>query len=99
MTWRKRSRQHLRADERDEIGRLLVLGMSFGRIAAALGRPRSTVFREVSRNGGREAYGAAGAEERAAKQAVRPKQEKMARHPELAAEVEACLKLWWSPEQ
>jgi IS30 family transposase len=41
---------HLSDDEREQIGLAKALGHSIGVIAQAIGRPRSTVWRELSRN-------------------------------------------------
>ena len=41
---------HLSDDEREQIGLGKALGHSIGVIAQAIGRPRSTVWRELSRN-------------------------------------------------
>jgi IS30 family transposase len=41
---------HLSDDEREQIGLAKALGHSIGAIAQAIGRPRSTVWRELSRN-------------------------------------------------
>ena len=60
-------------EEREGISRRLVTGLSLLQIAAELGRAPSTVSREVSRNNGQACYRAAGADERAWAQAVRPK--------------------------
>jgi IS30 family transposase len=68
-------------------------------IAASLGRPPSTVSREIARNGGRRRYRAADAEAQAWRTARRPKQCKLARHPRLRHLVATKLRLDWSPEQ
>ena len=41
---------HLSDDEREQIGLAEALGHSIGAIAQAIGRPKSTVWRELSRN-------------------------------------------------
>jgi IS30 family transposase len=41
---------HLSDDERKQIGSLKALGHSIGAIAQAIGRPKSTISRELSRN-------------------------------------------------
>ena len=49
---------HLSDDEREQIGLARTLGHSIGTIAQAIGRPKSTISRELSRNklpSGREA--------------------------------------------
>ena len=41
---------HLSDDERERIGLAEALGHSIGAIAQAIGRPKSTVWRELCRN-------------------------------------------------
>ena len=41
---------HLSDDEREQIGLAEALGHSIGAIAQAIGRPKSTISRELSRN-------------------------------------------------
>ena len=41
---------HLSDDEREQIGLAKALGHSIGAIAQAIGRPKSTVCRELCRN-------------------------------------------------
>ncbi|MDP9394893.1 MAG: helix-turn-helix domain-containing protein, partial [Actinomycetota bacterium] len=68
-----RSARHLSLREREEISRGLAAGWTMRRIAAGLGRPASTVSREVARNGGRHAYRAHDADTAAYERAQRPK--------------------------
>ena len=96
---RKRSVVCLGSGEREEISRGLVAGFSFRQIAAQLGRPASTISREVSRNGGRRQYRAAMAEGRAWHQALRPKLCLLAANPDLRSIVAAKLQDQWSPQQ
>jgi IS30 family transposase len=84
--------------DREEITLGLHAGQSFTAIAARLGRAVSTVSREVAANGGRGAYRAWRAHQRAREQARRPKTAKLTR-PQLAAQVAAWLEQWWSPAQ
>ena len=95
----KRSPLRLTEHEREEISRGLCRGLSIRTIAAELGRPPSTISREVARNGGRAAYRAAKAEVRASEQAKRPKHCKLATHGRLRRAVAAKLQRFWSPEQ
>jgi Helix-turn-helix domain len=60
----RRRRCALTPDEREEISRGLAANDSLRAIAVRLGRPASTVCREVNRNGGRRNYRAQKAEER-----------------------------------
>ena len=84
--------------DREEISIGLRAGESFTAIAARLGKAVSTVSREVAANGGRGAYRAWRAHQRARQQARRPKTPKLAR-PGLAAQVTGWLEQWWSPVQ
>ena len=96
---RQRSRLGLQLVEREEISRGVAAGLSFHAIAASLGRAASSISREVARNGGREAYRATHADERAWQQGLRPKPCHLARHPQLCAQVAQKLRERWSPQQ
>lgn len=96
---RTRSPLRLSEHEREEISRGLCQSLSIRAIAASLGRPPSTISREVARNGGRCAYRATQAEARAVEQAARPKRCKLATHGRLRQVVAAKLQRFWSPEQ
>ena len=96
---RRRSLRALSLAEREEISRAIAAQHSIRCIAASLGRAPSTVSREISRNGGRHAYRAAVADERAWSQARRVKLCKLIRYPELQRIVSAKLALDWSPQQ
>jgi IS30 family transposase len=95
----RRAGRHLAAVEREEISRGLARGDSMRTIGARLGRPHSTVVREVARNGGRLSYRAHAADQQAYVLARRPKVSKLAKSPRLQAAVEAGLLLDWSPQQ
>ena len=56
---RRRSRLALTTTEREEISRQMARGLSLRAISRLLGRPPSTLSREVARNGGRGLYRAA----------------------------------------
>ena len=75
---RRRSERCLSKREREEISRGLARRESCRAIAAAIGRPHTTVSRKVSRNGGRGAYRALMADEAAWGRARRPKRAKLA---------------------
>jgi hypothetical protein len=60
---RTRSETVLSMSEREEISRGIVAGQSIRSIALVLNRSRSTISREISRNGGRISYRAAAADE------------------------------------
>lgn len=96
---RKRSERVLSLKEREEISRGLTCGKSFSAIGLKLERHRSTIKREVDNNGGRDAYRAVAADERALANAKRPKECKLAKFSELAQEVAAMLLTKWSPQQ
>jgi len=85
--------------DREEISRGLASGDSFRCIAQRLGRPTSTVSREVNRNGGQHAYRAAEADSAALARARRPKQCKLAKSARLRRVVAYKLSQNWSPEQ
>ena len=96
---RRRSSRHLQRSEREEISRGLASGRSVRQIAGQLGRAASTVSREVRRHGGRGAYRAGEAEERAWRGAQRPKHCKLAVNAALRSVVAGKLCLRWSPQQ
>jgi transposase, IS30 family len=97
--WPGRSREHLSLEDREEISRGLCLGESFASIARCLGRPTSTVSREVNRNGGRCDYRATAADRATCQRAKRPKPTKLSQQPALRAFVENGLEARWSPEE
>lgn len=73
--------------------------MSVREIATAMGRARSRVSRELTRNGGRASYRPSVAERAAWERAARPKACKLATNPVLREHVVEGLALQWSPEQ
>ncbi len=85
--------------EREEIRAGIERGESDGEIADRLGRHRSTVWREIRANGGREKYRAFRAHDRAAVRARRCRPMWWETRPELWELVEEKLELWWSPQQ
>jgi transposase, IS30 family len=89
----------LTIDEREEIALGLATGRSFAVIAVQLGRPTSTVSREVDRNGGRGGYRASRALRETDRRARRPKVRRLVEHRWLAAEVAKRLNKKHSPEQ
>jgi IS30 family transposase len=97
--WSCRSSKHLSLEDREEISRGLVCGESFASIADRLGRPTSTVSREVNRNGGRQNYRAASADRATCERARRPKATKLDQQPALQLFVKNGLEQNWSPEQ
>jgi transposase, IS30 family len=96
---RRRAALALRLDEREEISRGLAAGRSIRQIAYGLGRPPSTVSREVRRNGGSQGYRANRADQRAWDRGLRPKPCRLARQAPLRWRVAQKLAQQWSPEQ
>ena len=94
--------RYLTSDERDDIAGYLGAGKGPREIGRLLDRSPSTISRESRREGavGPSGYYRAGPAQRDAEElAKRPKQSKIVRCPELAAEVQARLKKKHSPEQ
>ena len=96
--------QHRRATalslaEREEISRGVAAGESYRAIGRRVGRPASTISREIARNRGAARYRAVDADDRAWRRAKRPKPCLLARRPALAADVRDRLCEDWSPEQ
>lgn len=96
----RRSSRFLSAIERETISRELARGSSLAKIAALLGRHRSSISREVAANGGVDGYRSVDAEARACRLAARPKATKLESHRVLAATVTDWMQNeQWSPEQ
>ncbi|PKV99677.1 IS30 family transposase [Amycolatopsis echigonensis] len=85
--------------EREEIACLRAAGHGVRAIGRALGRPASTVSRELSRNTGSSGYRASSAQHAAEQRAKRPKVAKLAADAELRDAVRAGLARKWSPRQ
>src|SRR5580693_5223514 len=96
---RQRRATHLALVEREEISRGIAAGLTARTIAGRIGRPSSTVSREIVRNGGRDAYRALAADASAFQRARRPKLSKLAANTHLAGLVAAKLDDDWSPQQ
>ena len=96
---RQRRAGHLTLVEREEISRGIAAGLTARSIAGRIGRPPSTVSREIVRNGGRDAYRALAADAAAFERARRPKVSKLAANAQLASLVAAKLDDDWSPQQ
>jgi IS30 family transposase len=94
-----RSQRHLSLAEREEISRGLVSGLSLRSIALQLGRPACTISREVKRNGGRQVYRAAAAEQCTWARAARPKTWRLASNVPLREVVSRMLEENWAPQQ
>lgn len=86
--------------EREEIRVGIEAGESDARIGRRIGRHRGTVWREITANGGRDAYRAFVAQARAGEAARRPKRSWTEERPWLWEEVQRLLRTKkWSPEQ
>jgi len=97
--WRGRRSSQLTFEEREEISRGCVAGLSVTAIAELIGKHKSTISRELKANGGRDGYRAVTAEQRAWTLARRPKLSKLLTCERLRAFVIAGLLEDWSPEQ
>jgi IS30 family transposase len=96
---RWRSSRALTVSEREDISRGLATGVSFSQLAVQLGRPTSTVSREVGRHGGRRGYRAAAADAATWDRARRPQRCRLAQRPILCGRVAEKLAADWSPQQ
>jgi len=96
---RVRAPRHLSLPQREEISRGLSAQLSMAEIARRLGKPTSTISREIKRNGTRCSYRAMQADERAWEQTRRPKPCLLKGNPELCRYVAHGLRQRWSPEQ
>lgn len=85
--------------EREEIRVGIDHGACDGVIAERLGRHRSTIWREIQRNGGRKGYRAFRAQDRADRAAQRPRPGWTETRPWLWRQVQDMLRLYWSPQQ
>jgi IS30 family transposase len=96
---RRRRPNALSPEEREEIRVGIEAGECDAAIARRLGRHRGTIWREIGANGGRGAYRAHQAQQRADEAARRPKVPWTEDKPELWAEVQALLRTKkWAPE-
>jgi transposase, IS30 family len=93
------SAARLSLDDRVEIRLGLEQGASYEAIGAKVGRHRTTIWREVTANGGRDRYRPMAAHRRAAAGARRPKPTKLSATPALCAAVITELEALWSPQQ
>jgi transposase, IS30 family len=93
------SGRYLSLAEREEIAIGLARGESYRQIGARIGRPASTVSREVARNGPAGRYRAVRAQALAELRGRRPKEAKLAGSGELRGWVQEHLEMKWSPEQ
>jgi IS30 family transposase len=94
------SGRYLSLAEREEIALGVAAGDSVRVIARRLGRPASTVSRELKRNSNaRGEYRAVAAQGHAQRRAARPKTAKLAGNARLRGWVQDRLEERWSPEQ
>jgi transposase, IS30 family len=93
------SGRYLSLAEREEIAVGLAREESYRVIGARIGRPASTISREVARNGPAGRYRAVRAQGLAELRARRPKAAKLAGSDELRDWVQLHLQMKWSPEQ
>ncbi|WP_455432426.1 IS30 family transposase [Streptomyces laurentii] len=85
--------------EREKIRDLRAAGRSLRAIGRSLGRPASTVKREIDANSGSDGYRPYAAHRAAAARRPRPKDRKLLRESPLRAFVADGLRRRWSPEQ
>jgi IS30 family transposase len=91
--------RYLCFEEREEIAVRRGRGESYREIGVVLGRPASTISREVARNTCGRGYRAGSAQVLANGRARRPKVAKLVACPQLRAHVQERLERRWSPEQ
>lgn len=96
---RARSGKHLSLSEREDISRGLAAGVSVRALARQLGRSASTISREIARNGGAKDYRATQADQRAWREAERPKTCRLATNERLRSVIADRLAHDWSPQQ
>jgi transposase, IS30 family len=97
--WEQRPTGRLVLEQREEISRGIAAGESNVSIAARVGIHPSSVGREITRNGGREAYRANAADRRAFTAAQRPRASKLVVNAPLHDAVGSMLERRLSPEQ
>ena len=85
--------------ERQVLYRLNKLKRPKAEIAAVLGRDRSTIYRELSRNAGGRGYRPQQAQRKATERRLACRRERKMNDPELRAYVTRWLKRKWSPDQ
>jgi len=94
--------RYLSLSEREEIALGVAAGQTQAEIAQRLGRPSSTIGREIKRNsvaGWPQGYRAVSAQAKAEARAARPKSAKLAGNDRLRGQVQTGLAQRWSPEQ
>jgi len=96
---RRRAPRHLKLAEREELSRGLACGEGVRALARRVGRPPSTISRELRRHGGAAVYRATAADAAAGERARRPKRCRLAASRRLRTAVERKLRRDWSPQQ
>ena len=91
----------LSIEDREVISRGLSANLSYAEIARQIGRPTSTVSREVKNNYGRYAYRCCSAQQKALKLMGRWRvgKRKLCQNKRLAGYVNRRLKKQWSPDE
>ena len=91
----------LSIEDREAISRGLSANLSYAEIARQIGRPTSTVSREVKNNYGRYAYRCCSAQRKALKLMGRRRggKRKLFQNKRLAGYVHRGLKRQWSPDE
>lgn len=93
------SEARLSLDDRVEIRSGLDRGLSYQAIGRSIGFDKSTVCRELLRNGGRDAYRPVVAHRASYERAKRPKPTKLSSNEKLRDMVAEKLERFWSPRQ
>jgi IS30 family transposase len=93
------SSRYLSTDDRIKIATGIERGNSDSEIAQIIGKNRTTVWREISRNGGRKNYGVLASANRAEQQRLRPKVAKLVKCKKLRRYVQKHLLKHLSPMQ
>src|SRR4051812_10768217 len=96
---RKRRVGALTIDEREEVLIGIERGESDAEIGVRLGRHRSSIWREIDKNGGRRRYRPNKAHHRADSVACRSRRGWTETRPELWTAVQVLLREEWSPQQ
>jgi len=92
------SYKHLSQTERYQIHALLKANLTYSEISNILGRHKSTISREISRNTGKRGYRPAQAEQ-LCQQKVQASRNARVTHPLVREQISHYLHLQWSPEQ
>ena len=92
--------KHLSIDERESILLMSVEGVNLTDIGRKLGRSKSTISRELQRNGNKKRrYGAAAAQRKYEKRREKCQRNHLLFDQQIVDKVTELLQLFWSPEQ